>query len=200
MVFFSWASFTHMLVLFYLWLLFLSLCLPRGGEADVCSQFVRIQLGKVHQWRKVWKILLPFAAAVVLWLLPGTLLVTMKLVPPAQSWLHRLEQGVVLGLGTYLVWKYVIGAVLGLHLLNTYLYLGAHPFWKFITLIGQRLLAPLRRLPLLVGKVDFAPVVMIALVFVFAEFAENGIHRQLPEGKVQIIVPGLVDIYRGISR
>jgi hypothetical protein len=124
MMFFSLASFTHMLVLFYLWLLFLSLCLARGGETDVCSQFVRIQLGKIHQWAKVWKILLPFAAALLLWLLPGTLLVAMKLVPPAQSWLHRLEQGVVLGLGTYLVWKYVVGAVLGLHLLNTYIYLG----------------------------------------------------------------------------
>ncbi|MEY4386897.1 MAG: hypothetical protein RLY20_2180 [Verrucomicrobiota bacterium] len=178
MLFFSFASFTHMLMLFYLWLLFLSLCMGRGSESDVCSQFVRIQLGKIHGWSVFRRLSLPFIVALLIWLLPGTLLSAMKLVPPAQSWLHRIEQGIVLGLGTYLVWKYVIGAVLGLHLLNTYVYLGAHPFWRFITTLGQRLLAPMRGLPLLVGKVDFAPVVMIALVFVVAEFVENGLGAQ----------------------
>ena len=174
MAIFSCASFMHVLMLFYLWLLLFSFLTARGPDADVCSQFVRIQLGRVHHWGVCRKISLPFLAALVIWLLAGSLLGAMQLVPPAQSWVHRLEQGIVLGLGTYLVWKYAIGALLGLHLLNTYVYLGAHPFWKFIPTLGQRLLAPLRGLPLLIGRVDFAPVLMIVLVFVAAEFIENG--------------------------
>lgn len=175
MLIFSFASFAHIFMVFYLWLLLLSLLNPRKIEADPCQRFVRIQLGFVHSWPWMLKLLLPFMVALLIWCLPGYLLGMWGIVPAAQSWLHRVEQGVVLGLGTYLIWKYAIAAVLGLHLLNTYVYLGSHPLWNFVNTTAHRLLGPLRSIPLRIGKVDFAPVVGIALVFVFAELAENGV-------------------------
>ena len=176
MLLFSFASFAHSFMIFYLWLLLLSLLNPRSTEADSCQRFVRIQLGKIHSWPWLVKLLLPFFAALVIWLLAGYFLGLWGIVPAAQSWLHRAEQGVVLGLGTYFIWKYAIAAVLGLHLLNTYVYLGNHPLWHFVNVAANRLLLPLKSIPLRIGKVDFAPVVGIALVFVLAEFAENGVH------------------------
>lgn len=176
MMIFSAASFVHSFLIFYLWLLLFSLLNPRGTEADSCQRFVRIQLGFVHSWPGPLKALLPFFLALLIWLLPGYLLGVWGIVPAAQSWLHRLEQGVVLGLSTYLIWKYAIAAVLGLHLLNTYVHLGNHPLWNFVNASARRLLAPLKSIPLRIGNVDFAPVVEIALVFVCAELAENGVH------------------------
>ena len=176
MLIFSAASFAHIFMIFYLWLLLLSLLNPRSNEADPCQRFVRIQLGFVHAWPWPLKALLPFVAALFIWLLPGYLLGVWGIIPAAQSWLHRVEQGVVLGLGTYLIWKYAIAVVLGLHLLNTYVYLGNHPMWNFVNTSAHRLLTPLRSIPLRIGKVDFAPVAGIALVFVVAELAENGVH------------------------
>jgi len=121
------------------------------------------------------------------------------IVPAAKSWLQRFEQGIVLGLGAYLIWKYVTVAALGLQMLNTYVYLGSHPVWHFVDTTANRLLTPLRSLPLRIGKADFAPIVGIVLVLVFAELAENGFHKQLPRANYDISIPGLVDIYRQIS-
>ena len=83
----------------------------------------------------------------------------------------------MLGLGIYPVGKHVIGAVLGLHLLNTYVYLRGHPTWNFINATGKRLLAPLKPLPLRLGKMDFAPLVAIALIYGGAELAEFALVR-----------------------
>lgn len=199
MMVFSAASFAHLLVMFYLWLLLLSLLNPRGVESDSPNRFLRIQLGGVHFWPWPVKALLPFFLVLLLWLLPGYLLGVWGIVPMAPSWMIRVEQGILLGLSAYLAWKYAIAAVLGLHLLNTYVHLGSQPVWNFINATARRLLTPLRALPLRLGKMDLAPLVAIALVFAAAELIQNGIHRQLPDRKTQIIVPGLVDIYRKIS-
>ena len=55
-------------------------------------------------------------------------------------------------------WKYFIVGILLLHLLNSYVYFGNHPFWNFVNATARNLLYPLRWLPLRVGKVDFAAV------------------------------------------
>ena len=95
--------------------------------------------------------------------------------PRPVSTTHRIEQSLLIGLGSYLVWKFLIGALLALHLLNNYVYLGRHPFWKYVNATARTLLQPLRRVPLRAGRVDFAPVVGIALVFLLAGLAERGL-------------------------
>ena len=175
MLLFSCASFFHALVIYYLWMILLSMATSRSVEADACQRFVKVQLGFVHSRRAAFKAILPLAGAVVVWLAVGPLLSALGIVPPVKSFLHRVEQGVVLGMGTYLVWQYAIGAVLALYLVNSYIYLGSHPLWNFIQVTARWLLAPLRRLPLRIGKVDFAPVAGIALVFVAAEMIQRGL-------------------------
>jgi len=175
MLLFSVASFAHGFMIYYLWLLLLSLLNPRSGEGDYGQRFLRIQLGAVHSWPWLPKLMLPFVATLLIWVLPGYLLAVWGIVPATKSWLHRFEQGAVLGLGTYLVWKYLVAAVLGLHVLNTYVYLGGHPAWTFIDATATRLLKPFKSIPLRLGKLDFAPIICIALAFILAELIENGV-------------------------
>jgi len=94
---------------------------------------------------------------------------------PAMSAAYRVEEALVIGLGSYLVWKFLIGALLVLHLLGSYIYFGKHPFWKYVDATAETLLKPLEKIPLRAGKADFAPVVGIALVFLFAELAGRGL-------------------------
>jgi uncharacterized protein YggT (Ycf19 family) len=62
-----------------------------------------------------------------------------------------------------------------LHLLNSYIYFGKYPIWNYVASEAQTLLRPLRAIPLRAGKVDFAPVLGIALVFLLGELAERGL-------------------------
>jgi uncharacterized protein YggT (Ycf19 family) len=172
---FSGASFAHSLAVFYIWLLLLSLINPRGPEADSCLRFVKIQLGVMHGWPATLKAILPLLTVALIWCLCGPMLALWDIVPRAQSWSHRSEQAVVLGLSVYPVWRYLIGAVLALYLLNSYVYLGNHPMWNFVNTTAQRLLRPLNWLPLRVARVDFAPVIGIALAFVLAELIERSL-------------------------
>ena len=172
---FSMASFGQVLVIFHLSLLLLSLVNGRGAEGDPCHRFVKIQLGPLHNWPFVVKLLCPLAALAVVWMAGEPLLALGQIVPPAQSWIHRLEQATVLGLSLYPGWRYLIGALLLLHLLNTYVYLGQHPLWNYVSQTSRRLLAPLNWLPLRLGQADFAPLLGIALVFLLGEAGERGL-------------------------
>lgn len=172
MLLFSVLSFALTLAIFYLWLLFFAVV--NRNINDPLQKLVRLMLGRASRWPNWILLSLPVAGAVLVWLLISPLLARMSLVPTA-SFLHRTEQAVLLGLTAFLTWKYLIGAVLALYLVNSYIYLGKHQFWNFINLTSRQMLRPLRRLPLEIGKADFTPVVGITLVFLLAHFAENGV-------------------------
>ncbi|MEI9963056.1 MAG: hypothetical protein WDM76_18665 [Limisphaerales bacterium] len=95
----------------------------------------------------------------------------LEIIPQPVSMAHRIAESLVVGLSSYLPWKFVAGALLVLHLLNTYIYFGKYAVWNYVKSLAQTLLAPLEKIPLRVGKADFAPVVGIALVFLIAEMA-----------------------------
>jgi uncharacterized protein YggT (Ycf19 family) len=126
---------------------------------------------------------LPLLLAALLWYGLNPLLTRWEIIPPANSATHRLEQAGAIALGVYLAWKYLITGLLLLYLLNSYVYLGNHAFWNFLTVTGCNILAPLRLLPLRLGRVDFAPVLAIAAVLLASRFAERGLtilYRRLP--------------------
>jgi uncharacterized protein YggT (Ycf19 family) len=173
MLLFSIFSFGLMLGVFYLWLLLLSIL--AGPEPLPFHRLVRMPLGGMDRWARGVKFLLPLMVTATLWWLASWLLVWLQVIPPLVSPAHRIEESLVIGLGSYLTWKYLIGALLVLHLLNSYIYFGKHPFWTYVNAEAQTLLSPLRALPLRAGKVDFAPVVGIALVFLAAELAGRGL-------------------------
>jgi uncharacterized protein YggT (Ycf19 family) len=171
MCLFSICSFGLVLAVFYLWLLLLSILAGPGPiHGLVC-----MQLGVMDHWSRRMKLFLPLLATAWLWWLVSWWLEWCGIIPKPISTAHRIEQSLLIGLGSYLVWKYVIGVLLALHLLNSYVYFGRHPFWNYVHATAQTLLQPLRRVPLRAGKVDFAPVLGIALVFLLAGLAERGL-------------------------
>jgi uncharacterized protein YggT (Ycf19 family) len=183
MVLFSALSFAVTLALCYLWVLLFSIVNRRAAEREPLQKLVRLLLGRVDRWPWPVKSLLPLLVSLVLWYLLSLLLSRLTIIPPAVSKTHRLEQAIVIGLGSYLSWKYLIGGLLALHFVGSYVYLGDQPLWNFISLTGRNLLSPLRWVPLRLGKVDFAPLVAIALVFFAAELAERGLtalYERLP--------------------
>jgi uncharacterized protein YggT (Ycf19 family) len=170
---FSLFSFILAFLVFYLWLLLLSLINGQGSEAEPWGKLVRLHLGRIARWPWPLKALLPLGISGLLWVSLNPLLAHWEIIPPAKSAVHRLEQAGAIGLGVYLSWKYLIGAILALYVLSSYVYLGSHSFWNFIGVTGRNLLAPLRWLPLRLGKIDFSPILGIALISVMAEMAER---------------------------
>ena len=181
---FSFFSFGLTLGVFYLWLILLSILDRRPAQADPVHRLVRMQLGVIDGWPLWGKIISPFVAISVLWWLASWWLAWLEIIPKLASAAHRFEESFLIGLDSYLVWKYVASylvwkyvaiALLILHLLNTYIYFGRHPIWNYVNMTAQNLLAPLRKIPLCAGKVDFAPLVGMAVIFFAAELVERGL-------------------------
>jgi len=170
---YSCLSFALTLGVFYLWLLFLSIL----AGPDPIHRLVRVQLGAVDRWPRWVKWLLPLVVTGAFWWLTTWLFAKLEVsdyskthfIPEPVSGVRRLESAAIVGGASYLVWKYVIGALLLLHLLNTYIYFGKHPLWNYVNITAHTLLGPLGKIPLRVERVDFAPVVGLALVFFIPE-------------------------------
>ncbi len=183
MLLFSAVSFAQALGFFYLSLLFLSIVNTSLPDTDPLQKLVRLHFGRVEHWPKTIRLLLPLLVTMGAWLAVHPLMQHLAMLPKAKNGAQTIEEGAVLGLGIYLFWKYVIAAVLLLHLLNSYIYLGEHPFWNFIHATSRNLLAPLRAVPLRIGRMDLAPLVEITLVWLAAYFATPGLtslFRRLP--------------------
>jgi hypothetical protein len=176
MLVFSFCSQAAFVAGFYCWLLFLSALNRRVSDAEPVQNRVRAHLGWMERWPAFLKLLTPFLLAAFLWLGLGPLLAKLDFILPARSPNHILQQALVVGLASFLVWKYLLVGLLLLHLLATYVYLGHSPFWTFINLTGRNLLRPLSWIPWRVGRVDPAPLVGAALILFLAELA----YRSLP--------------------
>jgi uncharacterized protein YggT (Ycf19 family) len=179
MLLFSFLSFAVTLGIFYVVLLLLSLL--KGPEE--IHHYIRIPLGRMDSWSAPVKFLLPFVVAAMAWGLIDAGLGAMQVFPPANSMALRVEQSVVIALGVYLVWKFPIALLLVLHLLNSYVYFGQHPLWNYINTVAQKLLKPFRKIPLRAGRVDFAPLlglVVLFLITIAAEKALMTLYRRLP--------------------
>lgn len=206
MLLYSVLSFAVALTVFFIWLLLLSSVKPATAAVDSLRGLLRSQLGRMDRWPGGIKMLLPFLGVSALWWLVSWPLSYAEILPPASSMGQRTAQACLIGLGSYLAGKILIGGALALNFLSSYVYFGRHPFWPQLDEISRRLLAPLRRLPLRVGKVDFAPVLGIGLVFLFAHCAENGVKTAPPTdraGRPQpplVNIPGLVDLYQRVSK
>jgi len=187
MVLFSGLSFGLMLGVFYLWLLLLSLL--AGPEPPPFHRLVRMQLGSIDRWPRGLKWFLPLLVAASGWWLLSWVLTWLQVIPPPASPAHRAEEALIIGLGSYLPWKYLAGVLLALHLLNNYIYFGKHPMWAYVNTTAGTLLSPLRAIPLRLDKADFAPVAGIILIFLFAHLAQYGIKLN------SFHLPGLLDLY-----
>lgn len=165
MIAYSMLNFAFALSLYYFTLILISLLHHRAPVSHPLLGFIRSQLGWMQRWPFILKVLAPLIVTTVLWVAISPLLVWLNVLTATESLLHTLEQGVVIGLGSYSIWQVPLGIILFLHLVNSYVYLGRHAIWELVDETGRRILLPLRLVPLRLGKVDFAPVVGLALVF-----------------------------------
>ena len=162
MFLFSLLSFLVALGIVYASLLLLSVINEKSRTTDYFCRLIALQLGWVGNL--FWPIrffLAPIAAA-LLWLAASLLFVKLGIIPPAKNLTHAWEIAGVLALCVMVSWKYVLILFLGLHLVNTYVYLGNSSFWQFVTLTGNRLCLPVRWLR--IGKVEFGPPLLIVLI------------------------------------
>lgn len=173
MMLFSLLSFLLALGIFYLWMLLLSIVNANVPDTDPLQRLVRAQVKWLEKWPNGMKLLLPFFVGGLCWLALHPLLSHMAILQKSRSSLQLIRQAAVIGGATYLGWKYLIVGILLLHLLSSYIYFGNHPFWNFINVTARNFLAPFRRIPLRAGRVDFLPVIAIALVFFVCEFFTN---------------------------
>lgn len=171
MLVYSLLSFALTLGVFYSWLLLFSLL---KGPKPI-HDFVRLQLGGIDGWPRGARLALPAVVTALSWWALTWVLAALKVLPHPVSEIVRLEEAGIIAVQSYLNWKYPIAAVLTLHLLNKYIYFGTQPIWNYADATGQKLLRPLKKIPLRMGRADFAPVAGIALVFLFSELAGRGL-------------------------
>ncbi|HTR41522.1 MAG TPA: hypothetical protein VMH87_07890 [Pseudomonadales bacterium] len=168
---FSALSFILALGIFYSCILLLSLL---KGPKPV-HDFVRMQLGRIDGWPRAVKLFLPLVVTAVGWWLISWLLAWLQIIPQPSP-IRRIEASLIIAVQSYLLWQFPIAAILVLYLLNSYIYFGKHPIWSYVDGTARTLLKPLKGIPFLrIGKVDFAPVLGIALVFLIAQLAGWGI-------------------------
>jgi len=206
MLLFSGYSFATALAVYHLWLLLLSILKSSATSVDSLRQLLRAHLGRVETWPGWLKALLPALVLPPAWWLASWPLTATGLLPDPASVTRRVQQSLLVGLGSYLAWKWLIVGLLMLHFISSYIYFGRHPFWQHLNDVGNRLLRPLRRCPLRLNRVDFSPLVGLVLVFLLANAVEFGVRtpRRVDaesgaESRRWIDVPGLVDLYRRVS-
>jgi uncharacterized protein YggT (Ycf19 family) len=176
MFLFSLLSFAFTLAAFFLWLILIAV-LNRRVSNDPLQKLARLHLGFVDRCPWQLKLFLPWLTGALFWVLFSRAFVSLGLIPLSRTLVELLEQATIIGLATYLVWKYLIVGLLLLHLINSYLYLGDHPFWNFVNVTAGNLIAPFRWIPLRWGKADFSPVVGVALVFLTADLGQHGLTK-----------------------
>ncbi|HUL51316.1 MAG TPA: hypothetical protein VLU94_01900 [Candidatus Nitrosotalea sp.] len=175
MFLFSFSGFLVTIGFFYLALILLSVVNRKVLDTDPLQRIVRLQLGAMARLPGVVRIAVAFLVVTFLWLLLNRPLVSLGLSAPPVSSSVLCQQSIAIGLGIFLSWKYVIVVLLIAYSLNSYVYLGSSLIWNYVNMTGRNLLAPLRWLPLGIGKADFAPVVGIALVLVIAHYLGTGL-------------------------
>jgi hypothetical protein len=161
MFLFSALSFLVALGVVYASLLLLSVINNASKVSDHFTRVLFLQLSWFGKWPWPLRLLLGPVAAALLWMALEPLLQRLGIFPAPRNRAHAWEIAGIMAGCLVVSWKYVISLFLGLHLLNSYVYLGNSSFWHFVTLTGNRLSLPLRWLPMRVGKVDFAPALIL---------------------------------------
>jgi uncharacterized protein YggT (Ycf19 family) len=166
---FSLLSFIRTFLILYFWLLTLAALNRRASGSDPFQKMITVQLGRLARWPWLAQISLPVFSGAVLWLALYPLLVYMEVAGRTQSNGHLAGQCLLVGAAIVFSLKLLLPAFLGVHLIASYVYLGKSPLLEFVELTARNILKPLNRLSLSAGKVNFAPILGILLVFLILD-------------------------------
>lgn len=165
MLLYSALAAVRVIVVAWLWLALLHVLHRRAATEEPFPKWIRRLLGRAARWPWWTALFWPFIAGTLGWLALHPLFAAVKLLPATSSFRHLTGEALLIGVGAYLAWWPLLIGALVLHVLNSYIYFGAHPFWGFVEATGRRILSPLAALPLRVGRIDFAPVPVLALLW-----------------------------------
>lgn len=175
MLLFSLLGFLLFLAVVYFSLMLLA-AVQRGAlENNPWPALVRAHLGPLARWPAPLLVLMPFVVTFLFWLALGPVFGWLQVAAPASSFNQLAKQALVIGLSAWLPWAYLIGGVLALHFLASYVYFGRAPFWNFIHALARQLLRLFAFLPLRLGKLDLAPLLGLALMITVIIFAPPGL-------------------------
>lgn len=174
---YSLLAFGRWLFAFYAWLLLLSAVNRKTPDTDPVLRAVRRHLSRAAELPGFVKLASPMLVATVGWYLIHPALVSAGVVSAVASARLLGLQSLVIGAASLLLWKYLLIAILVIHLVNTYVYLGDWPFWQFASNTAKNLLAPFRRIPLQIGRLDLAPVFAVLVILGICAALETALPR-----------------------
>ncbi|MCW5558143.1 MAG: YggT family protein [Verrucomicrobiae bacterium] len=172
---FSLVSFAWTLLQFLAWILFAAALARATREPSAWNRFFHEMLGPLSRIPAVLMILLPPIAGALFWMAIAPVFQSLEILPPIRSWEHLALQAGLVGLGVWVTGGWMLCGLLLLRLINTYVYLGTHPFWDFIHQVGGAVLRPVEWIPARIGKLDLTALVVAAIVAVAARAAEQGL-------------------------
>jgi uncharacterized protein YggT (Ycf19 family) len=162
---YSVLSFAQVLACYYLALVLVTVANAHTLQSDPLQRIVRMQLGLIGRLPWFLSLLIPLVGGALVWFALGWAFGRLGLYTPVPTLDMLWQQALVFGLGTYLVWQYLLIVLLIIHLFNSYVYLGNSPIWAFLATTGRNALRPIRWLPLTLGRFDTAPLFGIVLAF-----------------------------------
>ncbi|HAB18175.1 MAG TPA: YggT family protein [Verrucomicrobiota bacterium] len=172
---FSLVSFSWTTLIFLFWVLLLSTLVRGCREPGPWNRFFQETLGPLARWPVVVALFLPPLVGGCWWYLGRWPLAWLGVLPAAPTPELLIRQSLLIAAGIWVSARWLFAGLLVLRLVNTYVYLGTHPFWDFVHQVGGVLLRPLRWLPLQLGKLDFAPLIAAVLILAAGWGAERGL-------------------------
>jgi len=183
---FSVLSFARILSIGYFWLLALVVINRSNAEPDPVLKMLRLHLGPLARWPLVLQVLLPLLLVTGLWFALHPLLVHLGITGRVRSDALLAGQGLLVGIALCFTLQYLLPIFLLLHLFTSYVYLGSNSLWDFIGATARNLLTPLRRLPLRVARIDFAPVVGVVLILFLLHWLPNLVLGRMRENNLTL--------------
>lgn len=180
---YSVLSYLLVWAVYHLWLLLLSMLSAPASEAEGWQRYVRESLGWVGRLPWPVRLLGPSVMLTALWCALHSVMVEAGIMAAPASAAQLWQQGLVIGAGAFLAWKWLILGVLFLNLVNSHLYLGSWSFWTYLSTVARPLLRPFHVLPLRIGRVDLSALVGIVvywLLFAYGEYGLNQLFSRLP--------------------
>ncbi len=162
---FSFLSFLRVLLIFYFWLLVLAVLNHRVADPDPTLKLIRLHLGPGSRWPWPVQVLAPFIVSVALWCLLYPLLAWLGVLTRVASATALVEQGLLLAGSLILTLKFLLPAILFVYLIASYVYLGNCPVWDFVSNTARSVLLPISWAPLRLARLDLAPLLGVALLF-----------------------------------
>ncbi len=166
---FSLVSFIRMFVVLYLWIIFLWVVAPTDARENPAAKLLKVYLGRIAHWPAPVQLLAPFLLGALLWVTLEPVLARLGITHPARSVLQLSARAALVGASSYVTLRWLIAFLLLAHFVDMYVYVGKRPALEFGIATAAKLLKPVRKIRPRIGKIDLAPAIGLALIFLTGE-------------------------------